>query len=112
MYAPVRAGENSRSRQMFGRRKAAAIGVYGIAVLGSGLLSLLGSEPGKAGLWFGSVMGGLARIASLLLGIRLRHVGMAVAWLAVGFVGGWFLYDVFFQRGLARGTSGNTPFSY
>ncbi|MDY0165599.1 MAG: hypothetical protein RBS80_03600 [Thermoguttaceae bacterium] len=80
-----------------------ATAIYGLAVLGSGLLSLLAAEPGKAGLWFGVVMGGLALVASLLLYVRLRYLGMGVAWVAVGFVGGWFIYDVFFQRGLGQG---------
>lgn len=79
-----------------------ATAIYGAAVLGSGLLSLLDSEPGKAGLWFGVVMGGLALVASLLMCARLQRLGMGVAWVTVAFVGGWFIYDIFFRRGVVQ----------
>jgi hypothetical protein len=35
------------------KMKSSAMGISGLAVLASGQLSLLASEEGKAGLWFG-----------------------------------------------------------
>jgi hypothetical protein len=83
--------------------KPLATALYGLAVIASGLVSTLGQEGGKAGLWFGLVMGGLALAASALLWMNCRITGAAVAWLAVGFVGGWFVYDAFIKRGFAQG---------
>jgi len=83
--------------------KPLAIALFGTAVITSGLLSLLGREGGTAGLKFGLVMGGLALVAALLLWMNLRLPGTAVAWLAVAFVGGWFIYDAFIKRGFGQG---------
>lgn len=82
--------------------KTLAIAVYGLAVVASGLLSLLAKEPGKAGLLFGLVMGALALGASLLCWLNQRIAGLLAAWLAVGFVGGWSIYDVFVKKGVAQ----------
>jgi len=88
---------------MTSKSRFLAIAIYGLAVMASGLLSLLGREGGTAGLKFGLVMGGLALVAALLLWMNLRLLGTAVAWVAVAFVGGWFVYDAFIKRGFGQG---------
>jgi hypothetical protein len=84
------------------RRKSLAIAVYGLAVIASGLFSLLGREGGMAGLKFGFVMGGLTLAGACLMWFRQRLLGAPVAWVAVAFVGGWFVYDAFFKRGFGH----------
>ena len=83
--------------------KVLATAFYGLAVVASGLLSLLSREGGKAGLWFGLVMGGLALGAAFLLWAGRRLAGTAVAWVAVAFVGGWFVYSTFIRKGFGQG---------
>jgi hypothetical protein len=83
--------------------KSLAIALYGLAVIASGLLSLLGKEGGTAGLKFGLVMGAIALAAACLLRSKLRIPGAAMAGVAVAFVGGWFVYDAFFKRGFGHG---------
>lgn len=82
--------------------KMLATAFYGLAVVASGLLSLLSKEGGRAGLYFGLVMGALALGASLLLWTGRRLPGTALAWVAVAFVGGWFAYSTFIKKGLAQ----------
>ena len=84
------------------RHKTLATALYGLAVIASGLFSLLSEEGGKAGLWFGLVLGGTALGASCLLWANRRIVGAILAWGAVGFVGGWFTYDSFIKEGFSH----------
>lgn len=83
--------------------KSLVMGCYAAAVVGNGLLSVLAKEAGKAGLWFGLVMGAMAFVAGFLLWINQRILGALLAWVAVGFVGGWFFYDIFFKKGFGQG---------
>jgi len=83
--------------------KTLATAFYGLAVVANGSLSLLSKEGGKAGLWFGLVMGALALGAALLLWIGFRIAGTAIAWVVVAFVGGWFVYSTFIKRGFVYG---------
>ena len=85
------------------QKKTFAVALYGLAVIASGLLSVAAPESGKAGLWFGFVFGGLALGASTLLWMKWRIVGMGTAWIAVAFVGGWFVYDAFIKSGFGHG---------
>jgi hypothetical protein len=69
--------------------------IYGILVMGIGIWRnvLTGDSP-KA-LWFGLVMGTIAVIGGVLLVLKKRIPAYIVTFVAIGFVGGYFLYRIF-----------------
>lgn len=71
------------------------IGVFGVAVIVSGLVRYLTTPAGQNGLYFGLVMGGLALLGAFLALLNLRLVGKIVGLLAVSFVLLWFGYDMY-----------------
>lgn len=77
-----------------------AIGLFGLLVIGSGLLRFLSAEGGQTGLIFGLVMGSIALLGSCFF---LRHQNLPAqfaSWTAITFVGGWFCYESFIKKGL------------
>ncbi len=80
---------------MTSKQLAAAIGVFGLAVIGSGLIRYLTTPGGENGLYFGLVMGGLAVVGARLAALNQMLAGRIVGGLAVAFVCLWFGYDLY-----------------
>ena len=78
-------------------------GVYGIAVIASGLYRYFSEEGGEKGLWFGLVMGTLALAAACLVWAQRPLTGKLLAWVVVAFVGGWFIYETSIEKGWGQG---------
>lgn len=84
------------------RHRALALFLYALAVIASGLWRFATQEGGEKGLWFGLVMGGLGLVGAGLLRAGRTRVGMGFAIVTLAFVGGWFAYESFVDKGLAH----------
>jgi len=68
---------------------------YGVLVAASGVYRFFQTGHSYKALWFGLIMGAVAVLGGLLLRLKNRIPGTLVAFVAVGFVGGYFLYRMF-----------------
>ncbi len=76
--------------------------LFALVVVTSGFYRVLSADGGQTGLWFGIIMGGLALCSCWLLVTENRRPGYFVAWLCILVVGGWFAYESFVKKGIAR----------
>jgi hypothetical protein len=77
------------------KQLAAVIGIFGLVVIGSGLIRYLTDSAGQNGLYFGLFAGGIALIGAALSAANLTLLGRIVAALAVALVLLWFSYDMY-----------------
>lgn len=84
------------------KHRALALFLYALAVIASGLWRYTTQEGGEKGLWFGLVMGGLGLVGAGLLRAGRTRPGMGLAIVTLAFVGGWFAYESFVDKGLAH----------
>jgi hypothetical protein len=77
------------------QRIALALGLFGLAVIGSGLFRYLTDPGGQNGLYFGLVMGGIALAGALLAAFNQILAARLVGGLGIAFVLLWFGYDLF-----------------
>ena len=76
--------------------------VFGIAVIGSGLMRYLGQPNGEKGLWFGVVMGGIALLAAVCFRYGMVTPARVMIWLSILFVGSWFIYEALIKKGFGE----------
>jgi peptidoglycan/LPS O-acetylase OafA/YrhL len=77
------------------KQLAAAIGLFGLAVITSGVIRMLTDANGQNGLYFGLVMGSVALLGAVLAGVNQLLLARIVAAFAVAVVLLWFGYDMF-----------------
>ncbi|WP_425617714.1 hypothetical protein NA78x_001399 [Anatilimnocola sp. NA78] len=77
------------------KRIALALGLFGVVVIGSGLIRFLSTPAGQNGLYFGLVMGGIVLAGVLLAGLNLVLAGRIVGGLGIALVLLWFGYDLY-----------------
>jgi peptidoglycan/LPS O-acetylase OafA/YrhL len=77
------------------KQLAAAIGVFGMAVIASGVIRMMTDANGQNGLYFGLVMGGIALVGAVLAAINQVRLARVVAGFAVAVVLLWFVYDMY-----------------
>lgn len=75
--------------------------MYGLAVIGSGVMRYLERPDGEKGLWFGVVMGVLALFASLSFSKLRFNTARIAIWISILFVGSWFIYEALVKKGFA-----------
>ncbi len=80
---------------------ATVSGIFGMAVIASGVMRYVERPDGEKGLWFGLVMGGLAIVASLLFHRCRNLVARILTWFCLVVVGGWFVYEALVVKGFA-----------
>ncbi|MBA7577751.1 hypothetical protein ES708_19606 [subsurface metagenome] len=68
--------------------------IYGLLVMGIGIWRNIQTGHSPEALWFGLVMGTIAIIGGILLVLKKRIPAYIVTFVAIGFVGGWFLYRI------------------
>ncbi|MCH2181229.1 MAG: hypothetical protein MK108_04420 [Mariniblastus sp.] len=83
--------------------KASSITIflYGAVVMVSGIWRIVFAEGGSTGFWFGLVMGGIAWLSAALYWFDQFRLAHAVAIFSLLVVGGWFIYEALFKKGLA-----------
>lgn len=74
--------------------------MFGVAVLTSGCWRYFSAEGGHLGLYFGLVMSLVAFFACFLFANDKTVPAYVASIVALGFVGGWFVYESFFVKGL------------
>ena len=79
---------------IFPKQLAAACGVFGLAVIASGVIRMLTDVKGQNGLYFGLVMGGIALAAAALAAMRQILAARIVASFAIAVVVLWFGNDL------------------
>lgn len=77
------------------KQLAAAIGLFGLAVIASGVIRMLTDARGHNGLYFGLVMGGIALIGAVLAGVNRLLLARIIAGFAVSVVLLWFSFDMY-----------------
>lgn len=87
---------------MQNRFKSKALALYGLIVVGSGMLRYFGQDGGETGLWFGIVMGTLALIAAAFFKFDRKLPGHLIVWPTIAIVGGWFFYEALIKKGFAH----------
>ena len=74
--------------------------LYGLCVIGNGMVRYFSEPDGETGLWFGVVMGAFAVLAALFFALRKSAIGNALIGFAILVVGGWFVYEAFVEKGI------------
>jgi NADH:ubiquinone oxidoreductase subunit 6 (subunit J) len=77
------------------KQLAAAVGLFGLAVIASGVIRMLTDARGHNGLYFGLVMGGIALLGAVLAGVNRPLLARIVAGFAVAVVVLWFSFDMY-----------------
>lgn len=73
---------------------AGLIGIYGLVVIGSGVIRYLGPDSSTNGLYFGLVLGGWALLGAGLVALNQVLAGRIFAAMAIAVVVMYFSYDV------------------
>ncbi len=89
------------------KQLAAAIGVFGLAVIASGIIRILTDVNGHNGLYFGLVMGGIALVGAMLAGVNRTLLARIVAGFAIAVVVMWFSFDMY--KDLSRNSQFGEP---
>lgn len=77
------------------KQLAAAVGLFGLAVIASGVIRMLTDANGQNGLYFGLVMGSIALAGAVLAGVNQLLLARIVAGFAVAVVLLWFSFDMY-----------------
>ena len=77
------------------KKAAAALGVFGLAVIAGGFIRYMGGLGGEKGLYFGLVMGGIALTAALLAGLNRILAARVTGGIAIAFVVLWFCVELY-----------------
>lgn len=91
--------------QKKGNVRATAIGLFGLAVIASGIWRFVSAEGGQIGLIYGLSMGSIALCSASAFLIRHELSAQLSAWASLLFIGGWFSYESFIKKGLAEAES-------